>query len=42
MPKESTCGRETPREREKAKGRRRLGLEKIKPSDVTDTCIVVI
>ena len=34
--------RDTPREREKAKGRRRLGLEKIKPSDGTDTCVVVI
>ena len=31
-----------PERERKPKGRRRLGLEKIKPSDGTDTCIVVI
>ena len=38
----SMCERGIPREREEAKGRRRLGLEKIKPSDGMDTCVVVI
>ena len=42
MSKDACCERGILREREEAKGRRRLGLEKIKPSDGTDTCVVVI
>ena len=38
------CGRETPREREKAEEKKKEArvFKKIKPSDGTDTCIVVI